>query len=258
MLGEGNYGETWIARNLNKKEGEVDYYAIKIMKEYDNNKNDFFKEVECLIDIYEICSIVGILCFHESFIMKNGKKTEYVIVTELLDGYVLLGNYLFDQKTKKPLLISRIKTENPEDSPSELKHKAEKIAENIYSQIVDVKNALTSLCISHADLHMFNIMYNPITKNIKVIDLGRCKTPLEEIEEWISPYTRDYHLYSDYARLRQLREVLYNCVNDSPNILTEVDYTVSRDYFSNHVIKVFDKKCVRKKGPQDMIEKYLK
>jgi serine/threonine protein kinase len=47
-------------------------------------------------------------------------------------------------------------------------------AKIIYKKVVNVVNALTEICISHTDLHQNNIMIDPKTKDIKVIDVGLC------------------------------------------------------------------------------------
>jgi hypothetical protein len=101
-----------------------------------------------------------------------------VIVTPFLDGYISMSEF--------------IKDEQYDLSPEE--------ALFIYQKIVDVKNAMTQLCLNHSDLHKGNIMILPTTKDIKVIDLGLCKTPEEErLDD-----------YSDSIRLIYLKRNLIN------------------------------------------------
>ena len=240
-LGAGKYGETFIARNLNKTSNkEADYYAVKIMKNTQDSKEDWNKEVQCLIDIYKICNDVGILCYHESFVSKN----EYVIVTEYLDGYVLLHEYLYD-KNKKTLMFNRIKQKYPSLSDAQIKNKVIEEVENIYSQIVEVKNKLTSLCISHSDLHLANIMYHPDKQKVKVIDLGKCQTPAEEKKEYSGPNK----VYTDMGRLNILRLVLYNNIINSSNAIKPHGESELKNlkYFKKYKINVPKQKCVRKK-----------
>lgn len=240
-LGAGKYGETFIARNLNKTSNkEADYYAVKIMKNTKDSKEDWDKEVQCLIDIYKICNDVGILCYHESFVSKNN----YVIVTEYLDGYVLLHEYLYD-KNKKTLMFNRIKQKYPSLSESQIKNKVIEEVEKIYSQIVEVKNKLTSLCISHSDLHLANIMYHPDKQKVKVIDLGKCQTPQEEKKE----YTGSNKVYTDMGRLNILRLVLHNNVMNSSNSIKPYSEAALKKlkYFSKYKIDTPNAKCIRKK-----------
>lgn len=199
-LGMGKYGVTYKARNMNRQKDEDEFYAVKILippvnlteETQKELEDDWLKETKCLKDVMTICSQVGILCFKDSFIMNNDKKMNYVIVTPFLDGYINLYDYLFGKDSKS---IS------------------EKEARRIYKKVVDVKNALTDLCLTHSDLHTNNIMINPKTNDIKIIDLGRCQTPQEEIQEW-NPPSKKWDKYSDEARLRELREQLYQNIYD--------------------------------------------
>lgn len=188
ILGEGVYGANYKARNLNKKQNEDDFYAIKKFKVHRdmNAQKNWKREVQCLKDVFEICSKVNILCYKDSFIFKNKDGLdEYYIVTPLLVGYKTL--YRFFKDTKNITLDE---------------------AKYIYAQIVDVKNKLNELCIHHADLHMNNIMINPLTTEVKVIDLGLCMTPQEE-EQFYKNVVKDN---KDETNLERLRFQLYRSV----------------------------------------------
>jgi hypothetical protein len=192
VLGKGNYGETHKVVNLNPKQGEDEFYALKIIFFDSSNparaRKNWEREVKCLDEVYHLCHQIGILCYKESFIVGN----EFVIVTSLLDKYLSLFDYLFKRKSKKGRDYNLTRP----------------IVEKIYSDVIEVKNALTKLCINHSDLHAYNIMIEPKTKDVKVIDFGRCQTPEEEIKEWQGDQ-QSWNTYSDDARLDQLLMFLF-------------------------------------------------
>ena len=215
VLGKGVFGINYLAKNMNVQPGESEYYAVKFLLVDPNHPNDALKEWEkekqCLIDVLEICKQGGVLCYHDSFVFNEPDGTQsFVIITPFLEGYTTLNDIL----TKIVL--------------------SEKDAKNIYSQVVNIKNNLTDLCISHSDMHTGNIMYNPTTKDVKLIDFGRCQTPEEEVDEWYGDIRRkgrteqqkkeDWRKYSDEARLKQLRSALYlNVKQSSPLYSGEED-----------------------------------
>lgn len=233
-LGSGKYGDTYKAKNLVKGNGEDDYYVIKILKQSSEVAEDWIKEVLCLIDVMKICKDLGILCYVDSFIIDRNNTLEFVIITEYLEGYQDLADYLFNSQTKVPNIVL-----------------SEKDALNIYRQVVDVKNRLNDLCISHSDLHAHNIMYNPKTKKIKVIDLGRCQTPQEEINEW-NPPSKEWNTYSDVARLYQLKTMLYNSVKNSKNIFEYHTKEELNEMFKSINIDLANTRCLRVKGPRKL------
>lgn len=214
-LGKGRYGKTYKARNLSRQQGEDEFYAVKIMILPSNPSNtsktkvrkNWIKEVTCLKEVMEVCSDAGILCYKDSFIRnKNGSK-DYIIVTPLLDGYVTLWKYL------------------------DAHHLTEEEAFEIYKKVVHAKNIMTDLCINHSDLHTDNIMIHPDTNDVKVIDLGRCQTPAEEVKEWKRP-SKDWDEYSDEGRLKTLRQNLFENVfeidleDDIDNVYDDIEYNL--------------------------------
>jgi hypothetical protein len=201
VLGQGKYGKTYEAINLDRKEGENEKYAVKVLQNYGNNLNSYLKEVSCLKESQEICRESNILCFNDSFIFQNNKrKPEYVIVSELLDNYKTLMDFLANSRYK-PYGITKNQ------------------ALDIYDQIVLAKNAFTKLCIHHSDLHLGNIMIDPQTFKIKVIDLGLCRTPAEEERELGGRLSDNYKKYSDDGRLNAIRMFLYNSSHGANSIL---------------------------------------
>lgn len=234
-LGKGKYGTTYKAKNLIPIKGEEKYYAVKVLHPPKGNDTksikkveaNWLKEVNCLKDILPICDKVGLLCYKDSFLVNKNGKLEFVIVIPLLEGYITLADYL-DNLTK-PLKIKQ--------------------AKYIYKTIVDIKNALTDLCINHSDLHTENIMIHPKTKDIKVIDMGRCQTPVQEIEEWKdSDEERD--LYSDEARLRQLRESLAEAIGLEED---EEIWEFDDDLFDYAVVNQAKPGC--KRPSEDLIQR---
>jgi serine/threonine protein kinase len=150
----------------------------------DNKKTEkyWISEVNCLVDVKNICNQVDILCFEEAFIVHHNGRTEFVIVTPFLEGYISLSEFI---KNKKYDL-------SPDGALS------------IYGKIAKVKNAMTKLCLNHSDLHKENIMIDPNTNDVKVIDLGLCKTPEEEQKK----YGVNDNDYSDQVRLEQIKNSL--------------------------------------------------
>jgi hypothetical protein len=197
IIGRGKYGVTYMAQNVNRKNGEDEFYAVKLLSQPDNGtqedledlENDWLKETNCLKSVMKVCKNDGILCYFDSFISEKDGKKEFVIVTHYLGDYISLHKYLANE--------NNILFEND--------------AKDIYKKIVNVKNKLTDLCINHSDLHLDNIMINPETKDIKIIDLGRCQTPQEEILEWFDS-AEEWRDYSDDSRMKELREALYEKV----------------------------------------------
>lgn len=238
VLGKGKYGSNYRAKNLNKQQGENDYYAVKVL-EPSSDINEWMKETMCLINILKVCTQVGILCYKDSFVYptfdssNKFEKMEYVIVSELLEGYQSLASYLYNPQTYEPYGIS-------EDE-----------AFDIYQQIVDVKNELTALCINHSDLHLENIMIHPKTGDIKVIDLGRCQTPEEELKEW-GYGTDKWNSYSDESRFVQLRRALYNAAQGSYHINLNWPNDEPDDFFSMIKVKPSIPNCKREALPPNI------
>jgi serine/threonine protein kinase len=143
ILGRGEF--SYVFLGLDEQNNWV---AIKIA--INDNGID---EIECLIKLKPICG-ENILCFIESFNINFNDVDWLVIVTEFLPGYITIKKFLEEYKYSKSDLNVIIK----------------KIAETI--------NYIHEFGILHNDLHKENIMINPKTLNIKIIDFGNCSSLL--------------------------------------------------------------------------------
>lgn len=205
-------GEESVYGNVYKSERVSDgkLFAVKVIKNATDSERYWLNEVNCLVDVIKICSQVGILCFEEAFIHRDKSNIFYIIVTPFLEDYITINTFL---KDKSSLSL--------ED------------AIEIYRKIVDVKNAMTETCgLSHSDLHTNNIMIDPKKMDIKVIDLGLCKTSEEE--------KRIYGIdksYRDETRLSELLETLIQKVNQR-----------TREAFGSIKIKPPQMKCIRRRS----------
>jgi serine/threonine protein kinase len=128
------------------------WVAIKIT----NNKNKL-EEVECLIKLKGICG-ENILCYIESFNINYLDIDWLVIITEFLPGYITMSEFMERYKISKSDLS------------------------NIISQIGETLNFIHKFGILHNDLHRENIMIDPKTLNIKIIDFGNC-TSLYKVDD---------------------------------------------------------------------------
>ena len=253
-IGKGMFGITYKARNLSRQHGEDEFYLVKIMlPPISNLARGWAKEVMCLKEVLEICGDSGILCYKDSFIFNQKGKKDYIVVTEFLDGYITLDEYFRKVKDKHKKL-------------------SENEAKEIYKKVVYIKNTLTVMCINHSDLHFSNIMIHPKTKDVKVIDFGKCKsTEQANVRSWDS----------DEERLKNLRdhlfEMVYDIHSDEEDVSEdvseeEVDEDVSeeevdeiQDEFEDMLIEYapmneYIPECKRKKmqlNQEDEEEKYL-
>lgn len=201
---ESAYGNVYKSKRVS--DGKL--FAVKIIKNVANSEKYWLNEVNCLVDVMKICSQVGILCFEEAFIHRNNGIVEYIIVTPFLEDYFTLYTFLDDN--------SSLSLE---------------VAKQIYQKVVDVKNAMTETCgLSHSDLHNNNIMINPKTMDIKIIDLGLCRTPEQEKKKFPKKYR-------DETRLDTLMEILVEKVNQR-----------TKEEFKSIKIKSPQSKCIRKRS----------
>ena len=146
-LGEGGYGAVYLCQNRTTKQ----LLAVKIMDDGNcSNKTWCVKRQEWLpneLVLWESLSHPNILNILEVY--KDYVQYTWYFVMEYLPGF----EDLFMHIDKHRALSSR-------DSA------------NIIRQLVKVVYYLTLQNIDHRDLKDENILYNPVTKQIKLIDFG--------------------------------------------------------------------------------------
>jgi serine/threonine protein kinase len=161
-LGEGSNASVYLATNNTDKKN----YAVKIFKfssgpdddkEFKKTqKNTIESEINLLNYLKSNGCLPFVLCIEDSFkdkrIENETKIYTYGIVTEYLENYIELTNYLekfrINQEDKDAILLKIISN----------------ICEGLYK--------LHNLNIAHRDIKSQNIMINPDTLEIKFIDIG--------------------------------------------------------------------------------------
>ena len=91
------------------------------------------------------------------------------IVMEYLDGYITLLDWI-NSSTSLSSLVSN-STENHQSIIEE----REKDISNIFAQIISGVDYIHQMSVVHRDLKLENIMFNPETKIVKIIDFGFSK-----------------------------------------------------------------------------------
>lgn len=148
LLGQGDEGKVYIGfDNLNNT------IAIKFIK----NKINYLNELACLTKIKLLCK-ENLLCLIDNFEYNNN----YVIVTDYQPGFITFSDFLDLYKITKQ---DKVK---------------------IFKEFKSIVNKLHEIRIEHGDLHLDNILINPKTFEIKIIDFGKCTdySDLEFEPEW--------------------------------------------------------------------------
>lgn len=205
LLGEGEYGKIYRAKD-SKTEKTVAIKKIKL-----DNVNDM--EIKNLTTLAKDCSQY-FLC-----LITTLKDDKYLyIVTEYLDAYITLDDFIRQKPTYDPLILEtkhqdRISLEN-------------KIACNLTKAI----EKLHALDIIHGDLHTENIMVNPKTGQVKLIDYGMS-----------SDYVSNFRLGFEQDKFQSIildiiRE--YNTLNDlTPRMLRRNQIWKDTKYLSSNIKK---------------------
>jgi serine/threonine protein kinase len=115
-----------------------DYVVIKSF----DDKEDFVREMKCLQKISRFCN--QFTCLIESFTQDD----KYYIVTNYLRDYITLFDYF---------------TKYSRQNQKTIANKIERLIQELHQNNV-----------SHQDLHSKNIMINPVTLDVKIIDFGEC------------------------------------------------------------------------------------
>ena len=177
-LGEGGYGTVWLVSRLS--DGAL--YAAKIIKDEKCKRKTWCKQRNAWIPdeimLSENLKHQNLLDLHEIYFEQNC----WIILMEYLSDFVDLFEYIGD---KKPM------------STDDIRH--------LMIQAVDVCNYLICKGIDHRDIKDENILYNPITKQIKLIDFGSASllstdrySRYQGTEVYLPP---EYHTNKSYSAL---------------------------------------------------------
>lgn len=122
---------------------------------------DFSKELDCLSRVKHLCG-ESILCLVDSFSawIEGSKYPFDFIVTDYASGFIPLRQFLRDNRI----------------TPTE--------GMTLMQDIEDIISFLHENDIAHGDINSDNILINPDTLKVKLIDFGLCSYgKIDEIEE---------------------------------------------------------------------------
>lgn len=191
-LGSGYYANVFLAAT-----DENEFVALKIYK-MNATMKDIENELSCLLPLRKNCNDFS-LCFitldsaKKITNLHSFVKTSYhddVIVTDFLEGYITLDEFIRNKKYNEEFYINALK---------------------IRDNFISIVKKLHGFKMTHNDLHLNNIMINlHNTKepkyNLKIIDLGLCTPKAYNIFK----YSYDYKQFVDTI----WREKIENVYND--------------------------------------------
>ena len=155
-LGEGGYGCVYLCHRLS----DLTQFAAKVIPDSKCRHKTYCSEGDMLVPneviLWEPLDHPNIIALHEVF-FENGN---WILVMDYCPGFVDLFSYS-DQHGVLP--------------PSDAAH--------IIKQVVQTCCYLVTAGVDHRDIKDENILYNPFTKQIKLIDFGSA-SPLSDL-----PYT---------------------------------------------------------------------
>jgi len=158
QIGSGKFGDVYRGvEKLSRKE-----MAIKVLR--DNGKENAKRETSCLKKVLNICKSRGLICLEDNFSLDK----EYYIVTPYLRDYITINAFI---------LSGRKLTEEQ--------------ANYIIEQLQSVLKQLNDLGVAHGDLHFDNIMIEPKTLHLLIIDLGKCIFNESNDKKLLEMYQRD-------------------------------------------------------------------
>ena len=177
-LGEGAYGTVWLTQNIT----DGTFHAAKVIKDERCHRKTLCEDrgvwIPDEIILSEILEHPNIVKLEEVYF----EEDKWILVMEFVPHFTDLFDY-----------IARTGPMSVED------------ARNVITQLVDAVNYLTSLGIDHRDIKDENILYNPFTKQIKLIDFGSASlipdgryTKLQGTEVYTPP---EYHRQGTYSSL---------------------------------------------------------
>ena len=244
-LGEGKYGYTYIALDIDEKK----LYVIKFQ-----TKQSAQNEIKCLQAVKPICGEY-ILCYVGHFDYILGTSVFGGIVTDYEENFVALNQYLFDRQKNKGQDLT-------------LDEK-----EDIIKNVRIGMDRLSKLGIIHNDLHYGNLLWNigngPKKGIIKIIDFGLCKfepnvlNAKRKNDEWIDQLSKSLNIFlskSDMIKINshsdpRIRELL-NLLRKSNSPKTEAPVESEEDSLSKRMKKSGDGIISPKKEKEDsLIEK---
>ena len=145
LLGEGGYGAVWLVKRIS--DGTL--HAAKIINDSKCKRKTWCEDRSAMIPdeilISETLDHPNLISLHEIYF----EQSCWIIVMEYLPGFV----DLFDHISQNGAL-------SVED------------AREVLTQLLDTCTYLISIGIDHRDIKDENILYNPLTHQIKLIDFG--------------------------------------------------------------------------------------
>ena len=148
-LGKGSFGTTYL---VNKTDEPLEkHYVLKSLQLKETQFSDIYSEISILERIANATCRPDILCYKEYFIDIENKTVN--IVTDAFENAITLKKYI------QNLLI------NPEYIP----HKS--LLQIMYNLLKPIYH-ISKLGIAHLDIKPDNILINPDTLDIQIIDFG--------------------------------------------------------------------------------------
>ena len=157
LLGQGGYGAVWLVTRIS--DGAL--FAAKIIQKAKCKRESWCPERATMVPdeilLSERLEHPNLLHLHQLY----REQDCWVLVMDYLPGFVDLFEYVNKQG---PLPVTE--------------------ARHILTQLLDICGVLISLDIDHRDIKDENILYNPATRVIKLIDFGSASRIPD------TPYTR--------------------------------------------------------------------
>lgn len=163
-LGKGGFGTTYMATKSNDSRSFV---LKKIQIKTPNQLIAIHSEINILQKIAGPGCTTDILCYHDHFIdCSDPDFINIVIVTLAFEDAVTLENFI--QKN----LSSSDEDEDEGENVKTIKQLQPDVLLTIMFNILKPLVHLQKLCIGHADIKPENILINPKTYNVQIIDFG--------------------------------------------------------------------------------------
>jgi len=157
ILGSGEISQVILANDTTTSDNKM--VAVKKIKK-SNLTPVLLKKLNTEVVILKQLSVLPFDCFVKLYDVLEDNQYIYLIME------YISGGELFDLVEQFPLGIPEI------------------IAKKILKQIFTAISHLHKLDIAHLDLKLENIMYNPTTETIKIIDFGYASRTDEKLQEY--------------------------------------------------------------------------